>query len=132
MFCFVQQNIFKCVSASLIVGHLLLGCSHNRESTSSNEDLSTRLQSIDTNVRGHALEEILASQFVTSEAAPKLVPLLRDNDRLIRLLSAQALMFVGTEAKSHIPDVELALKQERDPEVRTALQDSLARLKLFP
>lgn len=114
------------VAASL----LCTGCGEEGNPQPKKIDVSAQVAALKGNAdaKGNALAELAAGGPNSVAAAPQVIPLLKDEDPVIRRLAAYALGQMGPDAKAALPDLK-ALLQDNDRNVVTAAMNALRAIQ---
>jgi HEAT repeat protein len=106
---------FFLLALNLAAAGLFTGCKDKQPSV----DVSAQVQALkgtDTDARVNALTELAKAGPDAAPAVPDLIPVLKDNDALVRRLAAYTLGQIGPKASAALPAIREALN-DSDPEV---------------
>lgn len=89
-------------------------------------DLTAQLAGLsgDTEAKANALAEISKLGPEAASAVPKIIPLLKDEDPIVRRTAAYTLGLIGPAAKAAVPDLK-AMLQTDDRDQLTAVANAL-------
>jgi len=109
---------------------LCTGCGEEGNPKPKKIDVSAQVAALKGNAdaKGNALAELAAGGPNSVAAAPQVIPLLKDEDPVIRRLAAYALGQMGPDAKAALPDLK-ALLQDNDRNVITAAMNALRAIQ---
>lgn len=102
----------------LLVGALLIGCGSKDETAAKKVDVAAQVAQLKGNsdAKAGALTELAAGGPNSAGAVNDIIPLLKDDDHVVRRLAAYALCQIGPAAKAALP----ALKElMNDPDTST-------------
>lgn len=102
----------------LLVGALLMGCGSKDETAAKKVDVAAQVSQLKGNsdAKAGALTELAAGGPNSAGAVNDIIPLLKDDDHVVRRLAAYALCQIGPAAKAALP----ALKElMNDPDTST-------------
>jgi HEAT repeat protein len=102
----------------LLVGALLIGCGSKDETAAKKVDVAAQVSQLKGNsdAKAGALTELAAGGPNSAGAVNDIIPLLKDDDHVVRRLAAYALCQIGPAAKAALP----ALKElMNDPDTST-------------
>lgn len=121
----MHAPILRLGSALLVALGLLLGlagCGEKAEKV----DLGAQLSALagDSDAKVAALAEISKLGTGAASAVPKITPLLKDEDAVVRRTAAYALGSIGPAAKAAVPDLK-ALLETTDRDQLTAVANAL-------
>lgn len=114
------------VAASL----LFTGCGEEGNPPPKKVDVTAQVAALKGNgdAKANALAELAAGGPNAAAAAPQVIPLLKDEDPVIRRLAAYALGQMGPAAKAAVADLS-ALLQDNDRNVVTAAMNALRAIQ---
>lgn len=102
----------------VLVGALLMGCGSKDETAAKKVDVAAQVSQLKGNsdAKATALTELAAGGPNSAGAVNDIIPLLKDDDHVVRRLAAYALCQIGPAAKAALP----ALKElMNDPDTST-------------
>jgi HEAT repeat protein len=102
----------------VLVGALLIGCGSKDETAAKKVDVAAQVSQLKGNsdAKAGALTELAAGGPNSAGAVNDIIPLLKDDDHVVRRLAAYALCQIGPAAKAALP----ALKElMNDPDTST-------------
>ena len=112
------RGLLRCALLSILAGGFPLGCSPKEDSGPKKVDVSAQTAQLKGNsdAKANALTELAAGGPNSKAAVNDILPLLKDEDHVVRRLAAYALGQIGPAAKVAIP----ALKElMNDPDTST-------------
>ncbi len=111
-------GFLRCTLLSILVGGFLTGCGPKDETGPKKVDVSAQVGQLKGNAdaKANALTELAAGGPNSASAVNDIIPLLKDEDHVVRRLAAYALCQIGPAAKAAVP----ALKElMNDPDSST-------------
>ena len=112
------RGLFRCTLLSILVGGFLTGCGPKDENAPKKVDVAAQVSQFKGNAdaKANALTELATGGPNSASAVNDIIPLLKDEDHVVRRLAAYALYRIGPAAKAAVP----ALKElMNDPDAST-------------
>jgi hypothetical protein len=122
-----MKRLGNVASAVLALCGLLVGCGGDESGPRPKKvDVSAQVAALKGNgdAKANALSELAAGGANSAAATPQIIPLLKDEDPVVRRLAAYAIGQIGPAAKAALPDLK-ALLQDNDRNVVTAAVNAI-------
>ena len=111
------------IVASLLVGALIAGCGQRDEVAAKKVDVAAEVAKLkgDADATSAALTELAAGGKNSTKAVDDIIPLLKDEDHVVRRLAAFALGQIGPAAKAAVPALKPLMDESDQSTVTTAI-----------